>query len=110
MGVEYRGRIKAPSSSYRFCAVCKKKHGAVYPFPGTLNYHGIKGELATVVCIRLLAQKSVKEVRENVVKRTESSAKESEQRTDDGATGVYKQLAHNRRAFFRKPVVDSRDV
>src|SRR5262245_47194144 len=99
---EYHGKKKAPSSSQRVCAVCKQKHGAVFPFPGTLAYHGIKGQLATVDCIRKLACKSVQEVSDGASKAANTP---TEPRAAERVADVYQQLATNRKAF-RKVVVD----
>ena len=45
---------------FRVCAVCGRKHGPTYGFKNTLAYHGIKGDKATVECVRKLALRKTK--------------------------------------------------
>lgn len=48
---------KLYSSNSGRCAICGKKHGAVYNFRMSLRAHGLKGAYATVECMRKLNQK-----------------------------------------------------
>ena len=36
------------------CAVCGQKHGPTFNFRRTLQFYGVKGEQATVNCVRQL--------------------------------------------------------
>jgi hypothetical protein len=49
--------IRRPGIAHKTCAVCGKKHGPTFNFKRTLAFHAIKGEEATVECIRQLARK-----------------------------------------------------
>jgi hypothetical protein len=42
---------------FRICAVCGKRHGPTYGFGSTLRRFGIKGDKATVECVRELARR-----------------------------------------------------
>jgi hypothetical protein len=52
-----RGKFKGKKTPevFRVCAVCGKRHGPIYGFRNTLAYHGIKGDKATVECVRNLS-------------------------------------------------------
>lgn len=44
------------SQVFRVCAVCGKRHGVTYGFRSTLARNGVKGDKATIECIKKLTK------------------------------------------------------